>query len=387
MAKDDGFQHIFLNQPDIGGRYSALSYFGMVPATLMGIDPNQFLEWTNAAVKSCGPDVPVSENPAARLGAMMAESARSGRDKLTLVADPRLSALGLWIEQLVAESTGKEGKGIIPISGETLGRPSLYGDDRLFVSIAVDSPGPETMGALRELENAGHPVIYLTLPDLYALGGHFFIWELATAFAGWRLGINPFDQPNVQESKDATKELLEAFKKEGRLREQIVVAQNEDLKIYTDERTATGLTSRSVPDVLRAHIRSANPGDYLALLNYFEETAQIESSVQDIRHYLRAATRCATTTGYGPRFLHSTGQLHKGGPNNGVFIQCTAADTIDKPIPDEPYSFSILKQAQAQGDFRSLLAHGRRALRVHLGADVTLGLKRLRESIIVALED
>lgn len=387
MAKDDGFQHVFLNQSDIGGRYSALSYFGMVPATLMGIDPNRFLEWTNAAVKSCGPEIPVSDNAAARLGATMAECAISGRDKLTLVADPKLSALGLWIEQLVAESTGKEGKGIVPISGETLGRPSLYSDDRLFVSVALNAPDGETLAALKDLENAGHPVVYLTMPELYALGGHFFIWELATAFAGWRLGINPFDQPNVQESKDATKQLLEAFKKEGRLREETIVAQSEDLTVYADERTAAGLPSTSVTDALRAHLRKARHGDYLALLNYFEETPEIEASVQDIRRYLRAATKCATTTGYGPRFLHSTGQLHKGGPNTGVFIQCTAPDAVELPIPGEAYSFSILKQAQALGDFRSLVAHGRRAIRVQLRTDLLLGLKRLRESIIAALED
>jgi glucose-6-phosphate isomerase len=387
MAKDDNFQHIFLNQSDIGGRYSALSYFGMVPATLMGIDPNRFLEWANAAVKSCGPEVPMTENPAAKLGAAMAEAALNGRDKLTLVTDPKLSALGLWIEQLVAESTGKEGKGIVPISGEPLGRPSIYGDDRLFVSIALNGIDSEVAAKLKDLELIGHPVLYLNLSDLYALGGQFFIWELATAFAGWRLGINPFDQPNVQESKDATRQLLEAYKQSEHLREQTLVTQSEDLKVYADARTAANLPSTTVTDVLRAHLKKAKPGDYLALLDYFEESPEIEAGVQDIRHYLRAATRCATTTGYGPRFLHSTGQLHKGGSNTGIFIQCTAADAVDLPIPGENYSFSILKQAQALGDFSALVTHGRRAIRVHLGKNVPGGLKRLRESIIVALEE
>jgi glucose-6-phosphate isomerase len=386
MAKDDGFQHVFLNQPDIGGRYSALSYFGMVPAALMGIDPSRFLESANAIVKSCGPEIPVGDNPAAKLGAIMAECASHGRDKLTLVADPKLSALGLWIEQLVAESTGKEGKGIVPINGEPLGRPSLYSEDRLFVSIALSTPDQETSIALRDLETAGHPVVYLTLSDLYELGGHFFTWELATAFAGWRLGINPFDQPNVQESKDATKQLLEAFKREGRLPEQPVVAQGDDFTIYADERTAADLPSSSVADALRVHLRRTEPDDYIALLNYLEETPTIDAIVQDIRTYLRAATKCATTTGYGPRFLHSTGQLHKGGPNTGVFIQVTAPPAVDLPIPGEAYSFSILLQAQALGDFRSLAAHGRRAIRVHLGKDVDFGLKRLRESIVDALD-
>jgi transaldolase/glucose-6-phosphate isomerase len=386
LAKEDGFQHVFLNQSDIGGRYSALSYFGMVPAALMGIDPSRFLESANATVRSCGPEIPVAANLAAKLGAIMAECASHGRDKLTLVPDHRLSAIGLWIEQLVAESTGKEGKGIVPINGEQLGRPTLYGDDRLFVSIALNTQDEKTSIALRDLETAGHPVVYLTLSDLYELGGQFFTWELATAFAGWRLGINPFDQPNVQESKDATRQLLEAFTREGKLREQPVVAQDEDLTIYADERIAAGLPSSSVADALRIYLRRAEPGDYIALLNYFEETPAIEASVQDIRTYLRAATRCATTTGYGPRFLHSTGQLHKGGPNTGIFIQVTTAAAVDLPIPGEAYTFSILQQAQALGDFRSLAAHGRRAIRVHLGKDIALGLKRLRETIIVALD-
>ncbi|HZE71724.1 MAG TPA: bifunctional transaldolase/phosoglucose isomerase [Pyrinomonadaceae bacterium] len=387
MAKDDGFRRVFSNQPDIGGRYSALSYFGMVPAALMGIDIRRFLQRASAAAQACGPEVPSAENQAVRLGAIMAECAKHGRDKLTLVADQKLAALGLWIEQLVAESTGKEGKGIIPISGEPLNRPSLYGDDRLFVSIALGNPEKQTAAALRDLEAAGHPVVYLTLADLYDLGGHFFFWELATAFAGWRLGINPFDQPNVQESKDATKELLEGFKREGKLREQTIVAQGDGLTIYADERTAISLPRTSVVAALRAHLLRARTGDYIALLDYVEETPEIEASIQDIRLYLRAVTSCATTTGYGPRFLHSTGQLHKGGPNTGVFIQNTANDATDLPIPGEPYSFSILKQAQALGDFRSLAAHERRVIRVHLGSDVPAGLKRLREMIIEAMKE
>jgi hypothetical protein len=386
MAKDDGFQHVFLNQSDIGGRYSALSYFGMVPAALMGVDPSRFLESANAMVRLCGPEIPVADNPAAKLGAIMAECASHGRDKLTLVTDHKLSALGLWIEQLVAESTGKEGKGIVPINGEPLGRPSLYNEDRLFVSIALNTPDQDTSIALSDLEAAGHPVVYLTLSDLYELGGHFFSWELATAFAGWRLGINPFDQPNVQESKDATRQLLEDFKREGKLREQSVVAHGDDFTVYADERTAARLPSSSVADALRVHLKSAQSGDYIALLNYLKETPAIDASLQDIRTYLRATTRCATTTGYGPRFLHSTGQLHKGGPDTGVFIQVTSAAEVDFPVPGEAYSFSILQQAQALGDFRSLAANGRRAIRVHLGKDVALGLRRLRESIIVALD-
>ena len=217
-----------------------------------------------------------------------------------------------------------------------------------------------------------------------SLGGHFFIWEFATAVAGWRLGINPFDQPNVQESKDATKQLLEEFVKTGKLREQKLVARADDIAVYADEGTAAGLPT-SVVEALRAHLMKAKPGDYIALLDYVEESPEIEACIQDIRRYLRAATTCATTTGYGPRFLHSTGQLHKGGPNTGLFIQITADDATDLPIPGAPYTFSILKQAQALGDFRSLSAHGRRALRIHLGSDVQASLKRLRELVIAAL--
>ena len=386
MANEDHFRRVFLNQPDIGGRYSALSYFGMVPAALMGIHIERLLQRATLAGDACGPEHSAVDNDAAKLGAIMAECAKQGRDKLTLVTDQKLGALGLWIEQLIAESTGKEGKGIVPIVGEPLGRPSLYGDDRLFVSIALDKADNQTAAALKELENAGHPVVQLALNDLYDLGGHFFVWEFATAFAGWRLRINPFDQPNVQESKDATKELLEAFVRDGKLREQKVIAKGDGLTVYADERTGTG-SPTSVVEAVRAHLSKAKPGDYIALLNFVEETPEIEACIQDIRRYLRAATRCATTTGYGPRFLHSTGQLHKGGPNTGLFLQITADDAIDLPIPGAPYTFSILKQAQALGDFRSLRVHSRRAIRIHLDSDVPGGLKRLREVVIAALSE
>jgi hypothetical protein len=335
---------------------------------------------------ACGPEKPVDENPAIRLGAIMAECARAGRDKLTLVSAPEIASVGLWIEQLVAESTGKEGKGIVPVSGEQLGPPSVYGNDRLFVSIAFAKPEDQTVAMLKRLEADGHPVVYLVVKDLYQLGAHFFLWELATAFAGWRLGINPFDQPNVQESKDATKELLNGFVKEGKLREQTLLVQGDGLAIYGDDRTTAGLPNDSVVSALRAHLQKAGAGDYIAMLNYVEETPEIESCIQDIRNYLRNATKCATTTGYGPRFLHSTGQLHKGGPNSGVFLQNTADDHTDFPVPGEKYSFSILKQAQALGDFRSLSAHGRRAIRVHLGSDTLAGFKRLRAAIGAALD-
>lgn len=385
MATNDKFKRIFLNPSDIGGRYSALSYFGMVPAALMGLDIKKLLDRSERIVHSCASVVPAADNPGARLGGILGECARAGRDKLTIVADPKISSLGLWIEQLIAESTGKEGKGIVPVAGETLGPPAVYGDDRLFVSIAVGKLDSETDVKLKALEAAGHPVVYRTLTDLYDLGEEFFLWEIATAFAGYRLGINPFDQPNVQESKDATKELLEKFANDGKLDEQPVLVTDGTLRVHADEKTIAALPSSSVLEALRAHLARAGAGDYIAFLNYIEETPENESIIQQMRTHLRDATRCATTTGYGPRFLHSTGQLHKGGPDTGVFIQVTAPDRTDLPIPNQPYTFSILKQAQALGDFRSLASRGRRAIRVDLGADTTAGLRRLRDLIAEAV--
>ncbi|HEX8000109.1 MAG TPA: bifunctional transaldolase/phosoglucose isomerase [Pyrinomonadaceae bacterium] len=380
MATADKFRRIFLNPSDIGGRYSALSYFGLVPAALAGLDITKLLDRAERIVHSCAAVVPAAENPGARLGAIISECARAGRDKLTIIADPKISALGLWIEQLIAESTGKEGTGILPVANEPLGPPSVYNDDRLFVSLAVGRVEGETEVKLKALEAAGHPVVYRTLTDLYDLGEEFFLWEMATAFAGYRLGINPFDQPNVQESKDATKELLDAFTKSGKLTEQTMLATDGTLTVYVDE-PALSLPSSSVAEVLAHHLSSATENDYIALLNYIEETPEHEALIQSIRTSLRDATRCATTTGYGPRFLHSTGQLHKGGSDAGIFLQITAPDKTDLPIPGEAYSFSILKQAQALGDFRSLSTRNRRALRVDLGADTTAGLKQLQQLI------
>ncbi|HYG11265.1 MAG TPA: hypothetical protein VD835_15060, partial [Pyrinomonadaceae bacterium] len=385
MATEDKFKRIFLNPADIGGRYSALSYFGMVPAALMGLDVKKLLDRAERVVHACASVVPAAENPGARLGAILGECAKAGRDKLTISTDPKIASFGLWVEQLLAESTGKDGKGIVPVAGETLGSPSVYGDDRLFVHISVERIDSETEAKLKALEAAGHPVVYRTLTDLYDLGEEFFLWEIATAFAGWRLGINPFDQPNVQESKDATKELLETYAREGKLPEQDVLAADGVLTIYADEQTRAELPNESVGAAIKAHLARAGAGDYIALLDYFEETPEYERTVQAIRTHLRDATRCATTTGYGPRFLHSTGQLHKGGSAAGVFMQLTAPDIKDLPIPGQPYTFSTLKQAQALGDFRSLSTRGRRAIRIDLGADVQAGLNRLHELIGQAL--
>ncbi|HSS20567.1 MAG TPA: hypothetical protein VLL54_10865 [Pyrinomonadaceae bacterium] len=373
-AAGEGFRKIFLNQPTIGGRYSALSYFGMVPAALMGLDVVRFLKQAQAMAAACGKDVPVNQNPGATLGAVMAACALAGRDKLTIVTDDKLAAVGLWIEQLIAESTGKEGKGIVPVVGEPLGDPSSYSADRVFVALSVGASDADTGARLKQLEAAGHPVVYRSLANVYDLGAEFFLWEFATAFAGWRLGINPFDQPNVQESKDATKALLEKFKSEGKLDEEKALATDGQLTVY-----GSGDAGGSVSEALRAYCATIKAGDYVALLAYIEETSETDAALETIRTAIRDATHCATTTGYGPRFLHSTGQLHKGGPDSGVFIQLTAPDKVDPHVPGAPYTFGVLKDAQALGDFQSLQKHGRRAIRVDLGNDELGGLRKLHE--------
>jgi glucose-6-phosphate isomerase len=368
------FQRTFLNQPDIGGRYSALSYFGMVPAALMGLDVRRLLTTAkNAGGFSDG---------AVALGISLGDNAMAGRDKLTLVLEPPLEALGLWIEQLIAESTGKEGKGILPVNGEPLGPPDVYGNDRQFVGTSLATVSEETKRHLHALSAAGHPVASTTLNDLYNLGAGFLMWEFATAVAGWRLGINPFDQPNVQEAKDATKELLSGFERRGQLDPRNAIASDELITIYGADDAPK---AESVEEVLRNHVATIKPGDYIAFLNYIEETPEIDKEIQELRMQLRDATRCATTVGYGPRFLHSTGQLHKGGPDTGVFFQIIANDAIDLAIPGEPYTFSILKQAQALGDFRALVKRGRRVIGIDLGDNTLEGLRRLKTTVGAAL--
>ena len=362
------FRRTFLNQSDIGGRYSALSYFGMVPAALMGLDVRRLLEGAQRAAQS--------NDEAVKLGVAMGDNAAAGRDKLTLVIDQSLETLGLWIEQLIAESTGKEGTGILPVNGEPLGPPDVYGNDRLFVSISLGRVSNNTQ--LDALATAGHPVVYRELNDLYELGAEFFEWEFATAVAGWRLGINPFDQPNVQEAKDATKELLSAFARRGQLDPRNTVASDELITIYSGDDAPE---VESVAEVLKNYLATIKPGDYIAFLNYIEETPETDRDFQELRTELRDKTHCATTVGYGPRFLHSTGQLHKGGPDTGVFFQIVANDAVDFAIPGEPYTFSILKQAQALGDFRALVKRGRRVIGIDLGDNTVEGLARLKAAV------
>ena len=370
-ASELKFERTFLNQADIGGRYSALSYFGMVPAALMGLDVRRLLESAQSAVRSAD----------ASFGIDIGDNALAGRDKLTLVIDPSLATLGLWIEQLIAESTGKEGKGILPVNGESLGGPEVYGDDRLFVSVSLGALAGETKTKLDALSAAGHPIAYRQVENFYDLGAEFFAWEFATACAGWRLGINPFDQPNVQEAKDATKELLSSFARRGRLDERITIATDDVITIYGAEEQGYG----SVQEVLCAHLATVKPGDYIAFLNYIEETTGVDEVLQELRTQLRDATKCAVTVGYGPRFLHSTGQLHKGGPDTGVFFQIIANDATDFAIPGEEYTFSILKQAQALGDFRALARRGRRVIGIDLRDNTLEGLVAVKRLVGVAL--
>jgi len=364
------FQRTFLNQPDIGGRYSALSYFGMVPAALMGLDVRKLLERARQAAQS--------NDIAFSLGITMGDSANVGRDKLTLVLDHPLETLGLWIEQLIAESTGKEGKGILPVNGEPFGSPEVYGNDRLFVALSLGRGSEETRAKLKALTAAGHTTVYREIAEVYDLGAELFAWEFATACAGWRLGINPFDQPNVQEAKDATKEILSSFERRGHLDERNKIAADDLVAVYGNDDAPE---AESVAEVIRRHLATIEPGDYIAFLNYIEETPEIDGQFQELRTELRDATHCAVTIGYGPRFLHSTGQLHKGGPDTGVFFQIVARDDIDFAIPGERYTFSILKQAQALGDFRALLKRGRRVISIELQGNTLAGLATVRAAL------
>ena len=357
LARDNGFRWVFSNPPDIGGRYSALSYFGLVPGALAGVDVVEMLERAVEMEHSCADSVPADKNPGVWLGAVMGRLALAGRNKVTLITSPKIATFGYWVEQLLAESTGKEGKGLVPIEGEPLGKPSVYGDDRLFVYIRMDADPPNR--AVRALEKAGQPVVTLTMRDKLDLGGEFFRWEVATAIAGAILGIDAFDQPNVQESKDNTKKVLAAYKKAGKLP------------------AAESIPASRARAGIAALLGRAKRGAYFAIMAYTAHTPGSEAAIAAIRTAIRDNTRIATTAGYGPRFLHSTGQLHKGGPKTGLFLQIVQTDTKDVPIPGQPYTFSILKQAQSLGDLQSLSSRRLPVLRVTLGREPAAGWRAL----------
>jgi len=365
LARDQGFRHIFLNPPDIGGRYSALSYFGLVPAALMGVDVGALLERAVEMMQGCDVSIPVEKNPGLWLGAVLGQLANMGRNKATLVLSPRIGTFGFWLEQLLAESTGKEGKGIIPIEGEPLGPPEAYGNDRLFVHLRMGSDRGHT--GVEALERGGHPVVTLTLRDKLDLGSEFLRWEVATAIAGSVLGIDPFDQPNVQESKDNTRKVLAAYEATGKLADAETIA-----------------AAQAGPPLMEL-LQRAGEGAYFALMAYTARTGTSEQALARIRTAVRDRRKIATTAGYGPRFLHSTGQLHKGGPRSGIFLQIVQEDAQDAAIPGQPYGFSVLKQAQALGDVESLRSRGLPVLRVNLGRSVTAGWKRLAHAIEAAV--
>jgi glucose-6-phosphate isomerase len=385
LATELGFRRAFLNDPTIGGRYSALSYFGLVPAALVGVDLNTLLQGAIAAANAIH-DHPLSpDSPAVQLGAIMGELAASGRDKLTLVLSPSIAPWGAWVEQLIAESTGKEGKGILPVDGEALLPPDAYGRDRLFVHLQLageDPHGPP----LAALEQAGHPVVRIRLESPYDLGREFFQWEMATAIAGHQLGINPFDQPNVESSKAMAREMLAAYEAEGSLPEPPPTVESEGIMAFAD-RPATGHGEVFRHLFSLAHTgESGSPRSYVALQAYLEPSAETDGALSDLRRTIQRATRMATTTGYGPRFLHSTGQLHKGDAGHGLFIQFTDHMPHDEPIPDAPgrqgssVGFGILKMAQALGDYQAQLDAGRKVVRFHFTGDAAAGLRQLARS-------
>jgi transaldolase/glucose-6-phosphate isomerase len=374
LAERYHFRQVFINDPNIGGRYSALSYFGMVPASLVGVDLQLLLDRAQEACCGCDSCVSIMDNPGAHLGAMLGELANAGRDKLTLVLSKEIASFGDWIEQLVAESTGKDGKGILPVVGEELANPSSYHADRVFVQISLQGEADR----LADLEAAGHPVIRLALRDTYDLGGQFFLWEMATAVAGQRMRINPFDQPNVESAKVRAREMVAEFERSGALPPDKPTLQQDGVDIYMDGDSHTDLQA-----VFESFFAQAVKGSYIAVHAYLPPGPEIWDALHSLRAQIRSRSKMATSLGYGPRFLHSTGQLHKGDAGKGLFIQLTTKDAVDVDIPDAPgshesaMSFGVLKAAQAAGDRQALLDAGRNVVRFHFKDDALSGIQVL----------
>jgi transaldolase/glucose-6-phosphate isomerase len=390
VAERDRFGHVFFGLKSIGGRYSALSDFGMVPAAIMGVDVARFLNAAEEMVHACGATVPVAENPGVALGAVLGTLGTRGRDKVTIVASPAIFDLGAWLEQLLAESTGKNGRGLIPVDREALGPPELYGKDRIFIYVRLDAaPDPAQDSAIAALEDAGQPVVRIAVEDAYRLGEEFFRWEVATAVAGSVIGINPFDQPDVEAAKVATRSLTAEYEQQGSLPAETPLFEADGIRLYTDAKNAAALTKaaqqQSLAGYLKAHLDRLKAGDYFALLGFIEMSDAHQRALQTIRHTVRNAKHVATVLGFGPRFLHSTGQAYKGGPNSGVFLQITCDAAEDLPVPGQKYTFGVVKAAQARGDFEVLAERGRRALRVHLGTDVAAELATLTAAMQQAL--
>jgi transaldolase/glucose-6-phosphate isomerase len=390
VAEADHFLHVFFGRPSVGGRYSALSNFGMVPAAVMGLDTKRLLARAAEMVPACGASVAVEDNPGAMLGIILGTAANSGRDKVTIITSPGITNLGAWLEQLLAESTGKVGKGIIPVDRENLAAPETYGNDRVFVYVRLESGADAGQDAkIAALQKAGHPVVGITMSDIYDLGAEFFRWEIATAIAGSILGINAFSQPDVETSKVATRSLTSEYENTGALPTEKPMFEEAGVKLFTDGKNATelakGISNRSLAGYLKAHLARIQAGDYFAVLGYLQMNPEHERCLQAVRHAVRDKKHVATCLEFGPRFLHSTGQAYKGGPNSGVFLQVTCDDSVALPVPGQKYTFGVVKAAQARGDFQVLAERGRRALRAHLGSNVKAGLAALQAAVQQAL--
>jgi len=392
LAKSEGFFRIFAGVPEIGGRFSAFSHFGIVPAAIMGMDATGFLDEAALMVDACRSEV-TKDNPGVQLGLTIGTAATLGRDKLTLVASPRIAPFGGWLEQLVAESTGKQGRAVIPLEGEPLLPPASYGDDRLFVYLRLRStPDAAQDRAMAAIEAAGHPVVHIELDDIQALGQEMFRWEIATSVAGAVMAINPFDQPDVESAKIEAKAMMEAYERDGSLPPQEPIHVENGLTLYTDASNTEALRSSAgegadLVALLRAHLARLGAGDYFALLAFMPMNSATNRQLQRIRSRVLRCHDVATCLGFGPRFLHSTGQAYKGGPNSGVFLQITCDHAQDLPVPDQRYSFGVVAAAQARGDFEVLCKRERRALRVHLGPDTAAGLSALDAAIALASQE
>ena len=387
VAESDRFWKIFAGVPSIGGRYSALSNFGMVPAAAMGMDLGKFLKNTREMSKACGAGTTPDKNPGVLLGTILGVAANHGRDKITIITSPGIFDLGAWLEQLIAESTGKIGKGIIPVDRENLAKPETYGNDRVFAYLTLAGKTNKAQdAAVAALEKAGQPVIRITLPNTYTLGQEFFRWEIATAVAGSIIGIDAFNQPDVEASKIETRKLTSEYEAKGSLPPESPFFTSKEAKLFADPKNTAALSGgKSLAEVLKSHLSRIGPGDYFAVLGYIPMNAENQAALQSIRISVRDSKKVATCLGFGPRFLHSTGQAYKGGPNSGVFLQITCDDASDLPVPGQKYTFGIVKAAQARGDFAVLAERGRRALRVHLGKNLKSGLKALAKAVNQAL--
>lgn len=387
VAEEHKFSRIYFGDPTIGGRFSVLSDFGMIPAAASGIDVSKFLDQTGQMVHACAGCVPTEENPGVVLGAILGVLGNEGINKITITASPQINNFGAWLEQLLAESTGKEGKGLIPVDHEELGSPEVYGQDRLFIYIRYQPmPAANHDEAIDQLEKAGHPVVRIEIADTYDIGQEFFRWEMATAVAGSIMKIHPFNQPDVEASKIVTKELTQEYEAKGHLPEEEPFFEEDGIKLFGDEKNSSQLNAsvgeeKTLLSYLKAHLDRIKVGDYVALLGYIEMNNEHVELLQTIRHLIRDRKKVATCLGFGPRFLHSTGQAYKGGPNTGVFLQITCDDLLDIKVPQQKYTFGVVKAAQARGDFQVLSDRNRRTLRIHLGQDTKSHLQKLTKII------